>query len=94
MYPLLNMHIIRVQEHSCGPVTAVISPSVNTSHFDSARVQAQESWGGPLVTFPGCKGSSKAGQDDHDGQRESCLVVGFMARLSSEKNPGKSNSKI
>ena len=66
---------LQLQRHACGPASMVISPGVDTQLFDPQRQALRPA----LLHFPDAVACPPAA---------GCLVVAFVARLSSEKNPG------
>lgn len=74
-----------VYRHSCGPLTMVISPGVDSDKFSPAPGPA----GRERVSYPGCvPEEADPSTLDAAGINSACFIVGFVARLSSEKNPG------
>ncbi len=65
---------LQLQRHACGPLTAVVPPGVNVHMFDPDRTDLVLS-NSFVARVPECKFPN-------------CLTVGFLARLSGEKNPG------
>ena len=71
-----------LNRYACGPLTTVISPGVNTAEFSPQTK-------GRSVKFPGCvpKDTNMKKLDD-ENVNSACFIVGFVARLATEKNPG------
>jgi len=63
---------MQLQQHPCGPHSLVLSPGVDTRHFDPDRSDLVPR---PLPFEGTCPS-------------QGCPVIAFVARLSSEKNPG------
>eukprot|EP00605_Chrysophyceae_sp_TOSAG23-4_P000668 GSChrysophyteH1.ASY1.ANO1.750.1 assembled CDS len=63
-----------VRRFECGPVTTIVTPAVDLSAFTLRKEITSE-----LID---------AHFRDCYEQKQECKVVGFMARLSTEKNPG------
>ena len=59
--------------HECGPATAVVAPAVDINFFQPDRIYKD-----PPVLFA----------DSSACPIDGCPLIGFMARLATEKNPG------
>jgi glycosyltransferase involved in cell wall biosynthesis len=64
-----------LQRHTCGPLTTIISPAVDINLFNPDRVRKDQFAYALFSNDANCLSSG-------------CQIIGFMARLSSEKNPG------